>query len=159
MPAQTRVLAALPEELRVVSRPGAAIEPVGHSPDSLYVEAVRLEVLGPSTTMLGWGRLERAAAARPGAVVGSPGLARSLGRGKRLDEDAPVPLAIARTVAFGAANRTGATLAVRVALADVPFQQRRRLSMSAQLAHEYRGHRQPGPASATPGPVGAGVGL
>ena len=159
MPAQSQVLARLPERLRVVAWPGPAVEPVGHSPDSLYVEAVWLEVLGPSTTMLAWDRLARSAAARPGAVIGSPGLAQSLGFGKRLDEDAPVPRAVARTVAFGAANGTGSVLAVRVALPDVPFQQRRRLSMSAHLAHEYRSHRQPGPASATPRPVGGEVGL
>ena len=109
--------------------------------------------------MLAWGRLARAAAARPGAVIGSPGLAQSLGFGKRLDEDTPVPRAVARMVAFGAASRTGSVLAVCVALPDVPFQQRRRLSMPAQLAHEYWGHRQCRPASATPRPVGAEVGL
>jgi hypothetical protein len=158
MPAQTQVLAPLAEKPRVIARPGPAVEPVSHSPESLH--AIWLEVLGPSiTAMLASGHLARTAAGRPGDVIGRSGLARSLGRSKRLDEDAPVPRAVARTVAFGAENRTGATLAVGVALPDVRSQQRRRLSMSTQLAHEYRGHRQCRPASATPGPVGAEVGL
>ena len=154
MPTQSEVLAPLPEQLRVVAGAGPAVEPVGHSADSPYLEAAWLEVLGPST-MLAWRRLARTAASRPGTVIGSSDLAQSLGLGKRLDENALLPRAVASTVGFGAANCAGSRLAVRTALPDVPFQQSQRLSMSAQLAHECCGHRQPRPASATPEPVGS----
>jgi hypothetical protein len=156
MPAQAQYLAPLPERLNLVPWRDPVVEAVGHGPDSPYVEAVWLGVLGPSTT-LAWRRLARLAAARPEALVGTVDLAQSLGLGQGLDKNAPISRAVARMVAFGAADRTGATLAVRTALPDVPLQQRRRLSMSAQLAHEHWGHRQPGPAPAVAGPVSAEV--
>jgi hypothetical protein len=158
MSTQTQSLASLPEQLRVVAWPGPAVQPVGHRPDSPYVEAVWLEVLGSSAT-LAWRRVARIAAARPGTIIGSAELAQSLRLGRRFDKDASISRAVARMVAFGAAKRTEATLAVRTALPDVPCQQRQRPSVSAQLAHQYWGHRQPGLASAVPQPLSVEVGL
>jgi uncharacterized RDD family membrane protein YckC len=94
-----------------------------------------------------------------GALGPSTTLARSLGLGQGLDKDATMSRAVACMVAFGAANRTGATLGPRIAIPDVAHQQRRKVSTSTQLAHEYWAHRQPEPASVTPEPVRAEVGL
>jgi hypothetical protein len=135
-----------------------AVEAVGHRPDSAYIEAVWLGVLGPSTTLT-WRRLARLAAVHPGAVVDTVELAQSLGLGQGLEKNAPVSRSIARMVAFGAASRNGPTIAVRLALPDVPAFQRQRLSSSARLAHQYLGQRQPGHGTAANGPVAAEVGL
>ena len=155
---QKQCLAPLPEQLRVEVWPDPVVELVGHRPDSPYAEAVWLGVLGPSTGVA-WRRLAHLAAARPGTIISVADLAQSLGLSQSLDMDAPMARAIARMVAFGTANRSGATLAVRTALPDVPYQARRKLSLSSQLAHQHWGSRQPAAAPATPGPAVAEVGL
>ena len=149
----------LPARISLVPWRDQAVEAVGHRPDSFYIEAVWLGVLGPSTTLT-WRRLARLAAVHPGAVVDTAELAQSLGLGQGLEKNAPVvPRSIARMVAFGAARRNGPTIAVRLALPDVPAQQRQRLSSSARLAHQYLGQRQPGHGTAGNGPTAAEVGL
>jgi hypothetical protein len=158
MPDHSHLPAALPARISVVPWRDQPVEAVGHRPDSSYIEAVWLGVLGPSTTLT-WRRLARLAAVHPGGVMGTAELAQSLGLGQGLEKNAPVPRSIARMVAFGAARRNGPTIAVRLALPDVPAQQRQRLSSSARLAHQYLGQRQPGHGTAGNGPIAAEVGL
>lgn len=130
---------ATPEQLTVIGWRDPIVEARGHRPGSPYIECVWLGVIGPSTT-LAWQRLARLAVANPGGQVESVDLARSLGLGDGLSRNAPISRTLARMVAFGAAARTGDTLAVRLALADVPQRQLRRLSRTAQLAHQRWGH-------------------
>lgn len=128
-----------PERLTVVAWRDPLVETRGHRPGSPYVELVWLGTLGPSTTLC-WQRLSRLAATGPGTEVDTADLSRSLGLGDGLGRNAPVSRTLARMVAFGAASRTGDTLAVRLALADVGARQLPRLSRSAQLAHRRWGH-------------------
>lgn len=135
-----------PERLTVVAWRDPLVEASGHRPGSPYVEAVWLGTLGPSTTLC-WQRLSRLAATGPGTQIDTADLSRSLGLGDGLGRNAPVSRTLARMVAFGAATRTGDTLAVRLALADVPDRQLPRLSHSAQLAHRRWGHTLDTPAT------------
>lgn len=128
-----------PERLTVIAWRDPAVEARGHRPGSPYVELVWLGTLGPSTTLC-WERLSRLAATGPGTQIDTVDLSRNLGLGDGLGRNAPVSRTLARMVAFGAAARTGDTLAVRLALADVPDRQLPRLSRSAQLAHRRWGH-------------------
>jgi hypothetical protein len=158
MATQSQLLAPLPEHLNVVPWRDPDVEATGHRPDSPYIEAVWLGVLGPSTT-LAWRRRARLATARPGTVVGTAELAQSLGLSQGLERNAPISRTVARMESFGAAARSGRTLPVRTALPDVAPGHRQRLSVPAQLAHGLLGQRQPSASSAGAGPVGAGVGL
>ena len=158
MATQSQLLAPLPEHLNVVPWRDLGGEATGHRPDSPYIEAVWLGVLGPSTT-LAWRRLARLATARPETVVGTAELAQSLGLSQGLERNSAMSRTVARMVSFGAATRSGMTLAVRIALPDVAPGPRQRLSVSARLAHGLLGKRQPLAGSAGQAPVGAGVGL
>jgi hypothetical protein len=63
-------------------------------------------------------------------------LSVSLGLGENLGRNAIVSRTLARLVAFDAERRQGDTLAVRLALPDLPERRLPRLSRSARLAHE-----------------------
>lgn len=123
-----------PTSLTVVAWPDGIVESRGHKPGSAYVETVWLGVLGPSTTLC-WSRLSRIASVRPGTVVDTTDLAVSLGLSAQLGRNTPITRTLSRMVMFGAAVRSGDTLAVRRALPDVPPRTASRLSYTAQLAH------------------------
>jgi hypothetical protein len=123
-----------PTSLNVVAWPDRIVEARGHKPGSTYVETVWLGVLGPSTTLC-WSRLSRIATVRPSTVVDTTDLAVSLGLSAQLGRNAPITRTLSRMVMFGAAVRSGDTLAIRRALPDVPPRMASRLSYSAQLAH------------------------
>ena len=123
-----------PTSLTIVAWPDRIVESRGHKPGSAYVENVWLGVLGPSTTLC-WSRLSRIASIRPGTVVDTTDLAVSLGLSAQLGRNTPITRTLSRMVMFGAAVRSGDTLAVRRALPDVPPRMASRLSYTAQLAH------------------------
>ena len=123
-----------PPTLNVVPWPDPNIDTHGHRPGSPYIEAVWLGILGPSTTLC-FSRLSRIASARPGAAVDITDLAISLGLSAHLGRNAPMTRTLSRMVMFGAATRSGDTLAVRRALPDVPERMAARLSYTARLAH------------------------
>ena len=125
--------------LTLVRFSDAAVERFGHRPGSPYVEFVWLGILGPSTTFA-WQRLARLAAVMPSTRIDITDLSVSLGLGESLARNAMVSRALARLVAFDAARRQGDTLAVRLALPDLPERQLTRLSYSARLAHERFAH-------------------
>ena len=125
-----------PVQLYVIAWSDPVIEGLGHRPGSAYIEAVWLGLLGPTTTFA-WMRLSRLAAARPSATVDAVDLAVSLGVGEGLGRHAPISRTLARMVALDAAHRAGDTLAVRLALPDIPERRVDRLSYSARIAHEH----------------------
>jgi hypothetical protein len=126
-----------PALLTVVPWPDPVIEAHGHKPGSPYIEATWLGILGPSTTLC-WQRLSRIATVRPAATaVDTTDLAVSLGLGESLARNAPISRTLGRMVAFGAAQRSGDTLAVLRALPDVPERMLGRLSYTARLAHQH----------------------
>ena len=132
-----------PTSLTVVAWPDPIVESRGHKPGSAYVETVWLGVLGPSTTLC-WSRLSRIASARPGTVIDTTDLAVSLGLSGQLGRNAPITRTLGRMIMFGAALRSGDTLALRRALPDVPERMASRLSYSARLAHHrWSGHAAP----------------
>ena len=128
-----------PRTLNVVPWPDPVVESHGHRPGSPYVEAVWLGVLGPSTTLC-WSRLSRIANARPSTAVDITDLAVSLGLGGGLGRNAPITRTLGRMVTFGAALRSGDTLAVRRALPDVPERMTKGLSYTGRLAHQRWAH-------------------
>ena len=130
---------ATPERLTIVAWPDPGTEARGHRPGSAYVEAVWLGILGPSTTLC-WQRLARLATAREATAIDSVDLAVSLGLGESLGRNAPISRTLGRMVAFGAAQRSDETLAVRQALPDVPERMTGRLSYTARLAHQHWAH-------------------
>lgn len=82
-------------------------------------------------------RLARVAAATPGVVVDTTDLAVSLGLGESLSHNGALARSIGRLIAFDAAYRGwGDAFVVRRALPDVSEGQLRRLSWSAQVAHD-----------------------
>jgi hypothetical protein len=115
------------------------VERFGHRPGSPYVEFVWLGILGPTTTFA-WQRLARLAAVMPPTSIDITDLSVSLGLGESLARNAVVSRTLARLVAFDAARRQGDTLAVRLALPDLPERLLSRLSYSASLAHERFAH-------------------
>ncbi|MGH9062572.1 MAG: hypothetical protein ACRDZQ_04600 [Acidimicrobiales bacterium] len=155
MPSHPQVLIETPPRINVVRWADPVVEARGHRPGSAYVEGVWLSALGPATT-LAWARLARLAAVRPASVVDTTDLAVSLGLGERLGRNAPISRTLARMVAFDAARRSGDTLAVRLALADLPERRVHRLSWSARMAHErWATSPSPRPApAAEAAPVG-----
>lgn len=123
-----------PPTLNVVPWPDPNIDTHGHRPGSPYIEAVWLGILGPSTTLC-WSRVSRIANAQPGTAVDITDLALSLGLSPHLGRNAPITRTLGRMVMFGAAIRSGDTIAVRRALPDVPERMAARLSYTARLAH------------------------
>jgi len=146
-------LACTSEQFVVDAWRDSLVEARGHRPGSPYIEAVWLGVLGPST-VLAWRRLARQAATQPGTVNDSRDLARSLGLGDNLGRSGPLTRTLNRMAAFGIATLHDDTVAVRLALADVPQRQLARLSRSANLAHRYHSHRT---ATADPSALDAPV--
>ena len=124
-----------PPTLNIVPWPDPITDSHGHRPGSPYVEAVWLGILGPSTTLC-WTRLSRIANTRPNTAVDITDLALSLGLSAQLGRNAPISRTLGRMVMFGAAVRSGDTLAVRQALPDVPERMANRLSYTARLAHQ-----------------------
>ena len=76
----------------------------------------------------------------PSSKIDITDLSVSLGLGESLARNAVVSRTLARLVAFDAARRQGDTLAVRLALPDLPERRLTRLSCSARLAHERFAH-------------------
>jgi hypothetical protein len=150
-----------PSALAVVPWADPVVEAHGHRPGSPYVHAVWLGILGPSTTLC-WERLARLAANRATATVDTTDLAAnratatvdttdlavSLGLSESLGRNAPISRTLGRMVGFGTALRSGDTLAVRLALPDVPARLAGRLSYSARLAHQHWAHLANTPANA-----------
>ena len=128
-----------PPTLNITPWPDPNIDTHGHRPGSPYIEAVWLGILGPSTT-LAWSRLSRIATAQPGAAVDISDLSISLGLSAHLGRNAPITRTLSRMVMFGAATRSGDTLAVRRVLPDVPERMAARLSYTARLAHRRWAH-------------------
>jgi hypothetical protein len=147
-----------PAQLIVVPWPDPAGDSGGHKPGSPYIETVWLGILGPSTTLC-WQRLSRLASTRPGATVDTTDLAVSVGLGANLGRNAPISRTLGRMVNFGAALRSGDSLAVRRALPDIPERMVGRLSHSARLAHQHWSSlRQPAPIVTNAArPMGVGL--
>jgi hypothetical protein len=108
----------------------------GHHVSSLYVEIFWLPVLGPSALLL----LRRCAlltSRRPhGSTVALELLSASLGLGKGVSRNAPLPRAIDRCIRFGAARRvTDNRLAVRRMLGPLSRQHVARLHPTLQELH------------------------
>ena len=129
--------------------PDPIVEAHGHNPGSPYVHGAWLGILGPSTTLC-WERLSRVATFRPEIAVDTIDLAVSLGLGESLARNAPISRTLGRMVAFGAAQRSGDTLAVRRALPDVPERMVGRLAYSARLAHQQWARLGSGPSASQP---------
>ncbi len=139
MPGYPQAPTETPPTLTLVRFPDPVVERFGHRPGSPYVEFVWLGILGPSTTFA-WQRLARQAAAIPSTKIDITDLSVSLGLGESLARNATMSRTLARLVAFDGARRQGDTLAVRLALPDVPERRLTRLSYSARLAHERFAH-------------------
>jgi len=139
MPDRSQTPMETPPILTLVGLPDPVVERLGHRPGSPYVELVWLGILGPSTTFA-WQRLARQAVAVPCGNLDVADLSLSLGLGEGLGRNAMVTRTLARLVAFDAARRHGDTLAVRLALPDLPERRLSRLSHSARLAHERFAH-------------------
>jgi hypothetical protein len=147
----SQINAATPPRLTVTAWADPVIESLGHRPGSPYVEAVWLGVLGPSTTWA-WQRLARLVATKPGTTIDTADLAVSLGLGAGTGPHAAISRTLSRLVSFDVAHRGADTLAVRLALPDMPARRLLRLSRSARFAHGYLAHR-PG-APSWPKPTG-----
>jgi hypothetical protein len=139
MPGYPQAPTETPPTLTLVRFPDPVVESFGHRPGSPYVEFVWLGILGPSTTFA-WQRLARQAAAMTSTRIDVIDLSVSLGLGESLGRNATMSRTLARLVAFDGALRQGDTLAVRLALPDVPERRLSRLSHSARLAHERFAH-------------------
>jgi hypothetical protein len=153
-----QVTVETPTRLTVVPWPDPVVEAHGHKPGSPYVHGTWLGILGPSTTLC-WERLSRVATFRPETAVDTTDLAVSLGLGESLARNAPISRTLGRMVAFGAAQRSGDTLAVRRALPDVPDRLVGRLSHSARLAHQQWARFASAPFSSQPMAPSTEVGL
>jgi hypothetical protein len=139
MPDRAQTLLETPPTLTLVPLPDPVVERLGHRPGSPYVEFVWLGVLGPSTTFA-WQRLARQATAISSSNLDVADFSLSLGLGEGLGRNATVSRTLARLVAFDAARRHGDTLAVCLALPDLPARRLTRLSHSARFAHERFAH-------------------
>jgi hypothetical protein len=128
-----------PATLTLIRFPDPLVEQGGHRPGSPYVELVWLGVLGPSTTFA-WQRLARQVTVVGQSTIDVADLSLSLGLGQDLGRNAMVSRTLARLVAFDAARRHGDTLAVRLALPDLPLRRLQRLSESARMAHRRFAH-------------------
>jgi hypothetical protein len=142
----------------LVAFPDPAVERSGHRPGSPYVEFVWLGILGPTTTFA-WQRLARLAAVMPSTKIDITDLSVSLGLGESLTRNAVVSRTLARLVAFDAARRQDDTLAIRLALPDLPERRLTRLSHSARLAHERFAHGPRNRATGAPVEPAMVVGL
>jgi len=124
-----------PARLNLIAWSDPVIEALGHRPGAAYIEAVWVGVLGPSPTWA-WMRLARQAAVHPASVVDVIDLAVSLGLGEGLGRHASISRTLSRLGGFDVVHMVGDTIAVRLALPDVPERRLARLSHSSRLAHE-----------------------
>jgi hypothetical protein len=141
---------ATPARMQITGLRDPFVEAHGHRPGSAYLEHVYVGLLGPTACWL-WTRAARMAASRPSTVVDMEDLATSLGLGQGLGHNAAISRTVARLVHFDAATRSGDTLAVRLALPDVPVHRLGRLSASARLAHQHLGVGSRNPSVSQPG--------
>jgi hypothetical protein len=127
-----------PERMQVIALHNPAIETKGHRPGSSYIEHVYVSSLGPSATWL-WQRLARVATGSPSTVIDMADLAASLGLGANLGPNSAMSRTVNRLVLFDGARRAGNTLAVRLALPDMPANRLARLPISVRIAHQHLG--------------------
>ncbi len=139
-----------PARMQLTALRDPLVETHGHRPGSTYLEHVYLGILGPSATWL-WQRTARIATTRPSSTIDMVDLAASLGLGQGLGPNAAISRTLARLAWFDAARRAGDTLAVRLALPDVPVRRQARLSASARLAHQVLAAANRTPSLAGPG--------
>jgi hypothetical protein len=125
-----------PGRMQVIALHNPAVETKGHRPGSPYIEHVYVSSLGPSATWL-WQRLARVATASPSTVVDMADLAASLGLGTNLGPNSAMSRTVNRLVLFDGARRAGNTLAVRLALPDMPSNRLARLPVSVRIAHQH----------------------
>jgi hypothetical protein len=144
-----------PERMQVIALHNPAVETKGHRPGSPYIEHVYVSSLGPSATWL-WQRLARLATASPSTIIDMADLAASLGLGTNLGPQGAMSRTVNRLVLFDGARRAGNTLAVRLALPDIPPNRLARLPVSVRIAHQHlgRSHR---PLLDTSGPKTARI--
>lgn len=157
----------VPERFVVRRWADPVVEARGFPVNSLYVEAVLLPVLGPSSVLC-LRRLGSWAAARPGGTeVDTRQLARDLGVGDTLGRHSMMTRTLGRLCQFGMARWAGQELAVRSVVAPVPEHQLRRLSPELVGVH-HRMVRRLGAERGVSGPAataepaissGLGVGL
>ena len=138
-----------PERMQVIALHNPATDTKGHRPGSPYIEHVYVSSLGPSATWL-WQRLARVATARPSTIIDMADLAGSLGLGTNLGPNSAMSRTVNRLVLFDGARRAGNTLAVRLALPDMPPNRLARLPASVRIAHQHLGG-SPRPALDTSG--------
>ena len=113
------------------------VEAVGFGPHSDYVEHCWLPVLGPSATWC-YRRLGTAVLARPEPVeIDLLDLSLCLGLGSGLGRNSTIARTLGRLVRFGIATWDGESFTVRRALAPLPMQQLRRLSLTARGVHNH----------------------
>lgn len=144
-----------PERMQVIALHNPAVETKGHRPGSPYIEHVYVSYLGPSATWL-WQRLARVATASPSTVIDMADLAASLGLGTHLGPNSAMSRTVNRLVLFDGARRAGNTLAVRLALPDMPANRLARLPVSVRIAHHHLGGSHQ-PALDTSGPDAARI--
>lgn len=134
-----------PQRMQITAWHNPAVDADGHRPGSAYVEHVYVSSLGPSATWL-WQRLARLATTRPSTIVDMADLAASLGLGTNLGPNSAMSRTVNRLVAFDGARRAGDTLAVRLALPDMPARRLERLPASVRAAHQHlAGSHHPAP--------------
>jgi hypothetical protein len=124
--------------MQVIALQNPGVETKGHRPGSPYIEHVYVSYLGPSATWL-WQRLARVATVSPSTVVDMADLAASLGLGTNLGPNSAMSRTVNRLVLFDGARRAGNTLAVRLALPDMPANRLARLPVSVRVAHQHLG--------------------
>ena len=121
--------------LTVVPWPGPG-EPDGFDPRSRYVETFWLPVLGPSATWLLRMVADRLEKEPDGFELDPEDAARRLGLGGSGSRHSPLPRALARAVAFGAARRVGpGAVAFRPRLGSIPARRLLRLPLPLQEEH------------------------
>jgi hypothetical protein len=125
-----------PQRMQVIAWHNPAVEASGHRPGTPYVEHVYVSHLGPSATWL-WQRLARVATANPSTIIDMADLAASLGLGTNLGSHSAMSRTVNRLVLFEGARRAGNTLAVRLALPDLPANRLARLPVSVRVAHQH----------------------
>jgi hypothetical protein len=125
-----------PERMQVIALHNAAVEAGGHRPGSPYIEQVYVSHLGPTATWL-WQRLARLATASPSTIIDMADLASSFGLGSHLGPNSAMSRTLNRLVLFDGARRAGNTLAVRLALPDLPANRLARLPVSVRVAHQH----------------------
>ncbi len=146
--------ATFPEEqLHVRLWHDPVLEDLGHDPRSPYVERFWVSILGPSATLL-LRRLALGLELEPnGFALECAAWAQELGIGMRGGKSGPFWRAVDRTCRFGAAQRSGANLAVRPKLPPLTMHQVARLPKHLQASHQAWLAKQLPRISSKPGRV------